>query len=545
MKRYTTFIITILFVAILNTPGYTFFGGRDLTCGESACLGCAILLVFPIVAIEELIESIGDSRTVTIDINGTGGVFQKNSIQWKDRNKKNISSGNLVKPAEVTIQDRKIMIKPGSVTFHENGALNTFNGKGLFVTGNGGEIHCSGKIELFNQGTLKKGALHQNESFRIQNKNREFKSFIEMDEKGNLLHSKLVDKETLKIKDYTITLPASSEIYFYNSSTIRSIDLPFKNPVNLPLHNQVISVSDASFSEKGTITWCKLYEKSVINHNSFELTLDGEVSFHENETIRSCTLNEPAVVKVNTTPLTFSKYSKLEFYQNHTLKSGSLGEPADYNHRGKTFKVKGGISFYHNGSLKKTTLAEPLILQLNKNRIEFSPGKIRFYPEGSPLSGEIRSSKNLYYMEKPVYLRIRYSCELWFGRDKKIIAIENDRIRDMNHNGETVAIPSYHTIGYNNYNSFDISFVSMYQSNMTLPDHVKMDNNTIDLFTTIFVKAGKLTYKDEKLFADDIESIMFSDDTVIRVNNKAVVCPQMKWINITNVNPEASPDESD
>ncbi|MFW5872412.1 MAG: hypothetical protein ACOCVN_00345 [bacterium] len=542
MKKYNTIIIAALFVAMLSTPGYSFLGGRDLTCGESVCLGCAILIVLPIHAIEELLEGISDSRTVSIDINGTKGVFQKNSVKWKDKKKKTIYSGNLVKLAEVAVQNHKIILYPGLVVFHDNGKINTFNGKGLFLTGNGREINCVGKIELFNQGLLKKGELTRNEPFNIQNTNREFKSFIEMDEKGNLLHSKLVHEETLEIKDYTVTLPASSVIYFYNSSTIRSIDPPFKNPVRLPQNNQVLSVSDASFSEKGNIMWCKLHGKSVINHKSFKLNLSGEVNFHENETIKSCTLSEPAIVEINTTTLIFSKYSKLEFYQNSTLKSGSLEKPANYNHRGITFKVKGEVSFYSNGSLKKTTLAESLMLQMNKNEIEFSPGKIRFYPGGTPLTGKIQSHKKLYYMEKPIFIRIRYSCELWFDRDKNIIAIENDRIREMNHNEETVIIPSYHIIGYNNYTSFYISFVSMYQSSMTLPHYIDMDNN-IDLFTKIFVKAGKLKYKDEKLFADNIESIMFSDDTVIHVHNKEVLCPQMEWINLNKFKPEASISE--
>ena len=341
----------------------------------------------------------------------------------------------------------------------------------------------------------------------------------------------------MDIKNYTITLPSDTEILFYSSGKIRSIDPPYRNPVSLPLNNQVISVSDAYFTETGNIIWCKLHEKSLIKQQNFEINLRGEVSFHENETIKSCTLAEPAIIDVNNTPLTFSKYSKLEFHSNSTLKSGSLEKPAEYNHGGLKLQIKVSISFYSNGSLNKTTLAEPLTLQMNKNTVEFSPGKIRFYPEGSPLTGEIKSYKNLYYMEEPIHLRIRYSCELWFDRDENIIAIENDRIREMNHNGEIITIPSYHTIGYNNYSRFDISFVSMYQSSMTLPGYIKIDDN-INIFSTIFVKAGKLLYKDEKLLAENIKSIMFSDDTIIHVNGREVLCPQMEWIDLENFKPD-------
>ena len=136
MKKFRLVISAAALITVLSTPGYTFLGGRDLTCGESACIGCAVLIIIPIQAIDNFIDAISDSRTVSIDINGTKGVFQKNSIKRKDKKNRTIYSGNLVKPAEVTVQNRKILINPGLVTFHEKGTVNIFKGKGLFLTVN-------------------------------------------------------------------------------------------------------------------------------------------------------------------------------------------------------------------------------------------------------------------------------------------------------------------------------------------------------------------------------------------------------------------------
>jgi hypothetical protein len=178
--------------------------------------------------------------------------------------------------------------------------------------------------------------------------------------------------------------------------------------------------------------------------------------------------------------------------------------------------------------LKECYIEKEKTINLGKNHIQ-ARGKLSFYPDGELLSCEIEKDCKLVYKGKEISVPVKNDISIWFDKAGNLIAIENCEDEVMKVNGKEMIIPEDIDVGYNDYQTRDVSFISLKPEFVILPENIKLLPDT----EKVFVKADQF-YKEDgyRINATQVKAIMFPDDAVIKVNGKEIECMQMNWIDL-------------
>jgi len=287
------------------------------------------------------------------------------------------------------------------------------------------------------------------------------------------------------------------------------------------------------------LKYCVLDESIIIRNGQNKLRVKGRISFYDNEMIDECRIINPVSIEVNNNTIEFDKSDSesLAFYKNGGVKEGKTtsNKKQYYDHRGNRFRIDDGssVKLYENGSLKSLVPHENTTINIGNDRFILYDSPIQFYKDGGILS--LHSARGTEYNYRGSHLYVNnHSEKVFFNRKQEMIIFNNDNGQNLQINGEPVFIPSYVKVAFSDYNKKTADYVSIVYSRMTLPTYVKIADVEYIEYADIFVKAKTFSTNEtkDKLYARDIQEIMFSEDTMITVNGKNHLCEAMTWFKI-------------
>lgn len=545
MKKKLTASLLIL---ILIIPGV---GSAQNMFEKMNC--CELSIFGTFVFFASLFEDFDNSRTTTVKINGGNARFKSNSVVKNDNIRGAILSGELLEPVETTVLGQKIFIEPGEIEFHENGKIKSCRISGAeLLTAGGKPVPCLDHVEFHDSGYLKKAYITTYDDYDMDyssSKNRRFVYSIQgidrslngeiiFNPEGKIEQCRNAADSDYSIANYMVRIPRGTTLVLSAQEKIRLIKTGYDKRISIKFREKFISLTgEISLHDNGKIGKCSFDESMVIHNGRNKLRVRNAITFYENEMIESCFITNPVQLVINSNTIEFDRESEspLQFHRNGNLKSGRLtyNKKQYYTHRGNRFRLKDGwnISFYEDGSLQSLTPADGTVIKIKGTDLYLDDYEIVFYQNGNVLSVHIENGSEFVYKGSLLTMET-YVGQLFFDQEQEVIAFTNDQARLMRLGGKDVTIPQLYEVGYNNYETRDISFVQVYGDNMVLPPNVKYVYDEYSSSAVIFVKAGRLSTNEGKteLIAHDIKEIMFSEDTVIFINGKEQLCRAMKWV---------------
>jgi len=545
LKKYMiacSMVITIIF----PLKSYAQNWGDNIS-----CLGCCLLVPAYIVTswgegIGHLIDEISDSRTVSIRVNGVKCVFRRNSAVYNKNRKDKILSGEIVEKAEVIIRGKKLRILPGYVSFNENGNIaRCLISPSELYTGDNAIVRCCDSVEFYDDEFVKSTVLDEDSNedaglFTILNKVRKLSGRIGFYNNGKVEKCNLKGDDTFTIGNYTANINGGTTLYFSEKENVVSIIPPYGKNVNLKYKDNFLRLSSEIYlHENGRLRYCILEESLIIQNSQNKLRVKGRITFYDNEMVEECRIINPVSIAVNNNTIEFDKSDseKLSFYKNGNVKEGKItnNKKQYYTHHGNRLRMDDGslVKFYEDGSLKSLVPYENTVLNISKDRFLLYPDSIRFYKDGGILS--LYSARGTEYNYQGIMLYVNhYSDQLFFNRKQELIIFNNDNGQYLQINGESVFFPAYVKVSYSDYIKKTVDYVSIVYSCMTLPPYVKIADTEYIEYADIFVKAKNFFTNEnkDKLYAGDIQEIMFSEDTMITVHGNEHLCKAMEWFKI-------------
>lgn len=547
MKLKKRIIVSyILIILIFPVGSYAQNPYDNIGCCGWAILIPAYIITSWIDGIENLIDNVGDSRTINVDVKGVKGSFQRNSVVDNKSRKGGILKGNLTEKIEVTIREKKMKILPGEIIFYENGNIaKCLISSSELYAGNNAVVNCTGFVEFYDD-ELVKSTILQNDScaeaelFNIQGEKRKLTAGISFYQNGNVEECRLKSESVFTIADYSVSIPGETNLQFSEKSKLIFIKPVYNKRVSLKYKNELLSLySDIFLYENGKLKHCELDESIIIQNGRNKLRVKGKIAFYDNEMIDECRMINPVSIEVNKNIIEFDKSENetLSFYKNGNVKEGKIprNKKQYYVHGGNRFRIDDGssVKFYEDGSIMSLVPYKNTILNIGNERIILYDDSIRFYKDGEILSLHSAGGTEYNYQGSRLYVN-NYSEKLFFNRKQELIIFNNDKGQTLQINGKAVFVPSYVKVSYSDYNSKIVDFVGIVYSGVTLPPHVTIAEKKNMEYVDIFVKAKNFFTNEskDKLYARDIQEIMFSEDTMITVYGIEHFCREMEWFKI-------------
>ncbi len=514
-----------------------------------SCIGWCILVPAYVVTswwegIGHLMDDISDSRTVSIKVNGVKAEFQRNSVKYNEKRKGSILEGKLLKETQINIRGKVVTLMPGEVTFFENGNIcKCLIRESELLIGDNTTVNCSGDLEFYDDQFVKQANLsgdsgENGRMFNIQGKDRSLTGEIYFLKTGLVEQCILKSDSTFTIADYTLRLQKLTSVTFNSENKIVYIVPPYEKSIGIKFKGKFIKISDSIILfENGRLKSCVLSDALNIENGIHKVRVRGIISFYDNEMIEKCKITNPTPLKINGKMLEFEKDGTLSFYKNGVLKSGVITENKKqfYISDKYNIKLKDGseISFYENGSLKSLHPYNGTEIKAGSVKFLLDDGSMRFYKEGGVLSLHCTRGAEFYYNGTKLYVN-NFSDQLFFNREQELIAFNNDQSENLIVNGKPVFVPYYVKVSYADYDKKTVDYLMINYSQITLPPNVKIADTEYSEYAEIFVKA-KDFFNDknkDKLFANDVQEIMFAEDTIILINGKEHLCEAMTWFKI-------------
>ncbi len=517
---------------------------------DGCCLIAILIPAFIVQSIidgfDELGDNIDDSRTVSVKVNGVKAEFQRNTVDYNEKRKDSILKGKLLKEIKISVRGKTTTILPGEITFYENGniARCLISSSELYI-GDNTTVRCRDLVEFYDDEFLKSTILLEDSEddmrlFNIQGKERSLTGEISFYRNGQIESCLLKKSADFNLTDYSIHLPEKTAISLNENNKIIYINPHYKTSIMIKYKGKLLQLSeDFSLHENGKLRGCVLSDALNIENGLHKLRVRGRISFYNNEMIQECIITNPTPLRINNSVIEFEKDEKLSFYKNGNLKSGKITSKKKqfYTHNGNRIRVSDGseIKFYEDGSLSSLCPYDNSVYKVGNDSFILDDSSMTFYKDGGVLSLHCATGTEYYYKGTKLYVN-NSSDQLFFNREQELIAFNNDEGTDLIVNGKPVFAPYGVKVSYADYDKKTVDYLMINYSQITLPMNVKIADTEHIEYADIFVKA-KDFYNDknkDKLYARNIQAIMFSEDRVILVDGKEQFCEAMKWIKLSD-----------
>ena len=500
---------------------------------------CLLPIVLPWLLVDSWWSGYKRTRTETVRIMGRDTVFLQEGLIWHDERHRTPRFGCLTAPVTISVSGQPVTIKEGTAEFHPNGMLARAKIlPALIRTGSGKARHCSGETGLYPAGTLKSSEIADEDrrSLLLQGKTRDLCGPVSFHEDGSVAKALLGGDETFTVAGYPIILGRMAAIELYPSGKAAAFT---SGTVNILVKDQFVKCDKASFDEQGNATWCRLDVPTAFSQSGAKLRAEEVLSLYTSGNIRRCTLSAPCRIPLKEGLLEFSE-ADISFFENGQLQEGPLSNtgPHYYAVDGKKLTLKEGhiVRFAENGALMYAELAAPAQFEISGGKVWIG-GTARFYDSGNILSADISVPAEIPYLGKNVALELPAGGfpehgKLWFDRQKRIIAVQNQEVQQMTVRGWKVNVPRACGVIFTDYDKKEAEAVDLYKKNIHVRDGIELNRDCCNEYIDTFVRAKRYYNEDDELHADGIEEVMFSEEATIQIDRMPKRCPAMEWIRL-------------